>query len=94
MRLPEISPPAPSFRLATAAGTEVALEDYRGIPDRDGRPLRSTVVAVADELAAAAGLLMRKEAGVPVVLISGFEWKSSEGCARDLLRPPDKDLFR
>ncbi len=30
MRLPEISPPAPSFRLATAAGTEVALEDYRG----------------------------------------------------------------
>ncbi len=71
-----------------------ALEDYRGIPDRDGRPLRSTVVAVADELAAAASLLMRKDAGVPVVLISGLEWKPSEGCARDLLRPPDKDLFR
>lgn len=71
-----------------------ALEDYRGVPDRDGRPLRSTVVAVADELAAAAGLLMRKEAGVPVVLVTGFDWKPSKGGARDLLRPPDKDLFR
>lgn len=71
-----------------------AIEDCRGKLDRHGRPLRSTVIAVADELAAAAGLVMRKEAGVPVVLISGYEWKIVEGSARDLIRPPHRDLFR
>lgn len=75
------------------AGLE-ALEDYRGRTDRHGRTLASTIVAVADQLAAAAGLLMRKESGCPVVLIRGFEWKPGEGAARDLLRKPEQDLFR
>lgn len=70
------------------------LEDYRGRPDRRGRKLTGTIVAVADQLAAAAGVLMRKSAGLPVVLLRGFEWKAAEGSARSLLRSPEQDLFR
>ena len=70
------------------------LDDHRGKPDRDGRPLQSTMVALADELAAAAGLVMRKAAGVPVVLIQGLVWKPAEGSARELIRPAERDLFR
>lgn len=71
-----------------------ALEDYRGLPDRHGRLLASTVIAVADELAAAAGLVMRKTEGVPVVLVTGFAWKRAEGSAGPLIRPAERDLFR
>src|SRR4029077_7546362 len=70
------------------------LEDYRGCPDRRGRELGATIVAVADQLAAAAGILMRKPAGCPVVLLRGFEWKAAEGSARALIRAPEQDLFR
>jgi coenzyme F420-0:L-glutamate ligase / coenzyme F420-1:gamma-L-glutamate ligase len=70
------------------------LEDYRGLTDRLGRKLASTIVAVADQLAAAAGLLMRKAAGCPAVLIRGFEFRPAESSARALIRPPDQDLFR
>ena len=76
-----------------AAGLE-PLEDYRGRPDSAGRPLQSTIIAIADELAAAAGLVMRKTDGVPVALIAGFEWTRAEGSARALLRDPGRDLFR
>ncbi len=75
------------------AGLE-ALEDYRGLPDRGGRLMHATVLALADELAASAGLLMRKTSGVPVVLMEGVEWKAAEGSARLLLRDPERDLFR
>jgi coenzyme F420-0:L-glutamate ligase/coenzyme F420-1:gamma-L-glutamate ligase len=71
-----------------------AVEDYRGCRDRRGRKLAATIIAVADQLAAAAGLLMRKSAGCPVVLIRGFEWRPAEGSAKALLRPPGQDLFR
>ena len=70
------------------------LEDYRGCADRRGRKLTATVVAVADQLAAAAGILMRKSAGFPVALLRGFEWKAAQGSARALLRSPEQDLFR
>ncbi len=70
------------------------LEDYRGRPDRFGRRLQATVVALADELAAAAGLVMRKAEGVPVALIEGLRWKPSAAGARSLIRPPEEDLFR
>jgi coenzyme F420-0:L-glutamate ligase / coenzyme F420-1:gamma-L-glutamate ligase len=70
------------------------LEDYRGKLDRDGRLLQGTLIATADELAAAAGLVMRKAAGVPVVLISGIEWTRADGSARELIRPKENDLFR
>ena len=75
------------------AGLE-PLEDYRGVTDRRGRPLNVTIIAVADQLAAAAGLLMRKPDGAPVVLIRGCDWRASEGSARTLLRRPEQDLFR
>lgn len=70
------------------------LEDCRGTRDRCGRLLNSTVIALADELAASAGLVMRKSAGVPVAVLSGIEWKPAEGSARRLLRAADRDLFR
>ena len=75
------------------AGLE-ALEDYRGCTDRRGRKLAVTIIAVADQLAAAAGLLMRKPDGCPAVLIRGFEWQRGPGSARALLRNPAQDLFR
>jgi coenzyme F420-0:L-glutamate ligase / coenzyme F420-1:gamma-L-glutamate ligase len=75
------------------AGLE-ALDDHRGRTDRHGRKLASTIIAVADQLAAAAGLLMKKDAGTPVVLIRGFEWVPAEGSAQSLLRRPDQDFFR
>lgn len=71
-----------------------ALEDYRGSLDRRGRKLSGTIVAVADQLAAAAGILMRKAAGFPVVLLRGFDWKPAEGTARTLVRDRERDLFR
>lgn len=70
------------------------LEDYRGCLDRRGRKLTGTIVAVADQLAAAAGILMRKPLGLPVVFLRGFEWQAAEGSARALLRSPEQDLFR
>ena len=70
------------------------LEDYRGSADRRGRPLTVTIIAVADQLAAAAGLLMRKPDGAPVVLIRGYNWRAGDSSARALLRKPELDLFR
>ncbi len=71
-----------------------AVQDLRGTKDREGRPLSATILARADELAAAAGLVMPKAGGVPVVLIQGYEWERSEGSARGLMREPHMDLFR
>ena len=70
------------------------LADCRGQPDRHARALHSTVVAVADELAAAAGLVMGKAAGTPVVLVYGAALERGQGSARELIRPPERDLFR
>jgi coenzyme F420-0:L-glutamate ligase/coenzyme F420-1:gamma-L-glutamate ligase len=70
------------------------LEDYRGSTDRRGRRLSATVIAVADQLAAAAGLVMRKPDGCPVALVQGFLWRPAEGSARPLIRAPELDLFR
>jgi coenzyme F420-0:L-glutamate ligase/coenzyme F420-1:gamma-L-glutamate ligase len=70
------------------------LVDLRGAPDMHGRPLEVTVVAVADEVAAAAGLVMGKSDGVPVAVVRGAPSTGSEGTARDLVRPPEEDLFR
>lgn len=71
-----------------------AVHDLRGTPDDFGRDLRATVVAVADELAAAAGLVMRKTARVPVVVVRGWRSEAAPGTGRDLIRPPAEDLFR
>lgn len=70
------------------------LDDRRGSLDRQGRTLNATCIAIADELAGAAGLFMRKDEGHPVVLIEGFNSPGTAGKAVDLLRDPDQDLFR
>jgi coenzyme F420-0:L-glutamate ligase/coenzyme F420-1:gamma-L-glutamate ligase len=51
-------------------------------------------VAVADELAAAAGLVMEKGAGVPAVIIRGYQFTPAEGGSKTLIRPAEADLFR
>jgi coenzyme F420-0:L-glutamate ligase/coenzyme F420-1:gamma-L-glutamate ligase len=72
-----------------------ALVDLRGHNDREGRPLRVTQVAAADELAAAASLLMGQAAeGCPAVLVRGFPYALRESSARELIRPRAEDLFR
>jgi coenzyme F420-0:L-glutamate ligase/coenzyme F420-1:gamma-L-glutamate ligase len=71
-----------------------SLLDLRGSEDLDGRELQHTVVAQADGLAAAAGLLMRKSSGVPAVLIRGYEFEAADGTAAELIRPKESDLFR
>jgi len=71
-----------------------ATTDCRGQADSYGYPLQATILADADQLAAAAGLIFRKTARVPVCLIRGFSVTSGPGKARDLVRPRDKDLFR
>ncbi|HSD10718.1 MAG TPA: coenzyme F420-0:L-glutamate ligase [Candidatus Binatia bacterium] len=70
------------------------LLDFRGKRDLAGRELHHTVVAVADELAAAAGLLMDKNRGIPAVLVRGYPYQRGEGRATELLRERSKDLFR
>jgi len=70
------------------------LLDLRGTQDLQGRELHHTVVAVADELAAAAGLVMEKGAGVPAVIIRGYQFIPAEGDGKKLLRPAEADLFR
>jgi coenzyme F420-0:L-glutamate ligase/coenzyme F420-1:gamma-L-glutamate ligase len=72
-----------------------ALLDYRGRPDDFGMPLTATVVAMADELAAAAELLMGKTRRVPVVVVHGLEmFEGDSGSGQELVRPPELDLFR
>jgi coenzyme F420-0:L-glutamate ligase/coenzyme F420-1:gamma-L-glutamate ligase len=69
------------------------LDDLRGSADLRGRTLQVTTVATADALAGAAGLLMRKDAGVPAVWIEGIAL-GGDATARVLLRDPKLDLFR
>ncbi|MCL4805517.1 MAG: coenzyme F420-0:L-glutamate ligase [Anaerolineae bacterium] len=72
-----------------------ALWDRRGEPDRYGYRLQHTDVGVADEIAAAAGLLMGQAAeGQPAVLLRGLHLPSIDGRAADLVRPREQDLYR
>jgi coenzyme F420-0:L-glutamate ligase / coenzyme F420-1:gamma-L-glutamate ligase len=75
-----------------AAGLAV-LRDLRGTRDRRGYELRSTQIAVADELAGAAELVMGKADGVPAAVVRGVDVRGA-GRARDLVIPEERDLFR
>lgn len=75
------------------AGMDAFL-DLRGQRDLNGRELHHTVMAQADALAAAAGLLMGKGDGIPAVLIRGYRFRPTEGNARALIRAREFDLFR
>jgi coenzyme F420-0:L-glutamate ligase/coenzyme F420-1:gamma-L-glutamate ligase len=70
------------------------LFDLRGSADARGRPLETTVIAVADELAGAAQLVMGKADGIPAALIRGYSPPAGDGSARELVMPPERDLFR
>lgn len=71
-----------------------ALVDLRGTKDLYGRVLESTVVALADEVAAASGLVMAKDEGIPVAVIRGIRTEAPPGTAREIVRPRMEDLFR
>ncbi len=75
------------------AGMDAFL-DLRGQHDLTGRELHHTVMAQADALAAAAGLVMRKGDGIPAALIRGYDFSPAEGHAKALIRAREFDLFR
>jgi coenzyme F420-0:L-glutamate ligase / coenzyme F420-1:gamma-L-glutamate ligase len=80
--------------VAIGAAGFVPLVDHRGGRDREGRLLVATDQALADELAAAAGILMGKAAGLPAVVVSGLSTRPAPGGAAALVRAPEQDLFR
>ncbi len=70
------------------------LADYRGRNDPHGYPMEASVLAVADELAAAAELVMGKTDGVPIAIVRGYAYGRDAGTGQDLLMPPERDMFR
>jgi coenzyme F420-0:L-glutamate ligase / coenzyme F420-1:gamma-L-glutamate ligase len=75
-----------------AAGLEV-IRDLRGTRDRVGYELHATMIAIADEIASAAELVMGKVEGIPAAVLRGLE-VAGDGRARDLVIPEERDLFR
>jgi coenzyme F420-0:L-glutamate ligase/coenzyme F420-1:gamma-L-glutamate ligase len=73
-----------------------AILDLRGTPDANGRLLEATEVCVADELAAAADLVMGKASGIPAVVVRGATsaWRGDGSVGTDVVRPYAEDLFR
>jgi coenzyme F420-0:L-glutamate ligase/coenzyme F420-1:gamma-L-glutamate ligase len=69
------------------------LLDLRGTVDSAGYELRTTTIAVADEIAGAAELVMGKTSGIPAAIVRGLALEG-DGTARDLVMPPERDLFR
>lgn len=70
------------------------LIDYRGQKDSHGNALKVTVISIADELASASELVMKKSSGIPVVIVRGFPYEAREGSGLELIRVPELDLFR
>jgi coenzyme F420-0:L-glutamate ligase/coenzyme F420-1:gamma-L-glutamate ligase len=70
------------------------IYDYRGTKDMYRRTLQVTEIAVADELAGAAELVMNKADRVPVAIVRGYKGPRGRGRVRDLIRPEESDLFR
>jgi len=72
-----------------------AIIDWRGHPDLFGRPLEVTETGFADEIAAAASLVMgQANEAMPIVLVRGLHWTAPEANVASLVRPPEHDLFR
>ncbi len=70
-----------------------ALLDLRGVRDGSGYELHATQIAVADELAGAAELVLGKTQRIPAAVVRGYD-AAGEGSGRDLVMPPERDLFR
>jgi coenzyme F420-0:L-glutamate ligase/coenzyme F420-1:gamma-L-glutamate ligase len=71
-----------------------AFIDYRGQTDSFGRLLQASVIAVADEIAAAAELVMGKVSGIPAAIVEGCNYIQAQGSGRSLIRSEEEDLFR
>jgi len=71
-----------------------AVLDLRGTTDHEGKALEATIVALADEVAAASGLVMGKASHVPAAIVRGVETDAPASPASELVRPPQEDLFR
>jgi coenzyme F420-0:L-glutamate ligase/coenzyme F420-1:gamma-L-glutamate ligase len=81
--------------IALGAAGLPAVIDWRGHPDLFGRALEVTETGFADEIAAAASLVMgQADEGVPIALVRGLKWLAPDAPAADLVRPPEHDLFR
>jgi coenzyme F420-0:L-glutamate ligase/coenzyme F420-1:gamma-L-glutamate ligase len=82
--------------LALGCAGITAILDLRGTADTAGRPLEVTEIAVVDELASAADLVMGKADGVPVAVVRGVDrrWFREGSVAQEIVRPPGEDLFR
>ena len=70
------------------------LRDYIGAPDSAGRPLQATILAVADELASAAEIVMGKLDRIPAAIVRGLRFEAGTAGSKPLLRDPARDLFR
>jgi coenzyme F420-0:L-glutamate ligase/coenzyme F420-1:gamma-L-glutamate ligase len=70
-----------------------AVRDHRGEKDSFGMELEATIIAIADEIAGAAELVMGKSDGIPVAIVRGTEGASGHGSGRELIRPPQEDMF-
>jgi coenzyme F420-0:L-glutamate ligase/coenzyme F420-1:gamma-L-glutamate ligase len=79
--------------VALGAAGVAPLRDLRGTTDAVGHELRTTQIAVADEIAGAAELVLGKASGIPAALVRGLEVRG-DGSARELVIPRDRDLFR
>jgi coenzyme F420-0:L-glutamate ligase / coenzyme F420-1:gamma-L-glutamate ligase len=80
--------------VAIGAAGLPSMVDLRGTKDAGGRVLEATIVALADEIAAASGLVMGKADGVPAAVVRGVAADGPPTPARELMRPPEEDLFR
>jgi coenzyme F420-0:L-glutamate ligase/coenzyme F420-1:gamma-L-glutamate ligase len=81
--------------VAIGAAGLPSLIDLRGTADLFGRTLEVSVVGFADEIAAAASLLQGQGSEArPVVIVRGLEWSAPACPVRDMVRPPDEDLFQ
>jgi coenzyme F420-0:L-glutamate ligase/coenzyme F420-1:gamma-L-glutamate ligase len=82
------------INVAIGVAGMLPLTSYLGTEDQYGTPLRVTTIAIADELASAAELVMGKADGTPVAVARGVRYQKGRGRVRDLVRRPEDDLFR
>jgi len=81
--------------VAIGAAGLPSLMDLRGSPDLFGRDLQVSITGYADEIAAAASLVMGQGAeGQPVVIVRGLTWRGPDNAASELVRPAAEDMFR
>lgn len=84
-----------TVNVAIGVAAMPAVIDQRGEPDRDGRIMQVTQIALADAVAAAAGLAMGEGSeGVPAAIVRGLNWSGEAQDSRALVRPAEQDLFR